>query len=95
MFSQTIQSDAINQPVTGLALGLIGTNGTSVRHDQGKVPTQLDTRVGRVNGNAWGRCNLYKHEVMKDVSLAWRRVLRTVFGQRHARRNLTDPVKGD
>jgi hypothetical protein len=49
---------SVDEPVTGLPLALVGANGTSICHNQGVVPTQLDSGVCWGHSKTGHRCNL-------------------------------------
>ena len=44
----------------GLARALVRTGGVGIHHDNGEVATQCYRRVGRGEGEAWGRANLWR-----------------------------------
>ncbi len=42
----TSERGAVDEPVSGLSLGLIGSDGTSICHDDGESAAERDGRVG-------------------------------------------------
>jgi hypothetical protein len=52
---RTADGNAVDQPVASLSRRLIGTNGSSVHHCNGKVATGGNGRVGRCNDQRRGR----------------------------------------
>lgn len=61
------QSDAIHEPVPGLTSTLIRADSVSVDHHESEVRAELNRRIGRRDGDAWRRADLFTEWRQKQV----------------------------